>query len=256
MLQNTSSEHEVYGKFDPRVKVAWMLVMFLLALTTSRPELLAAYLLFTLSLAVASRLDLRGLATPLRFLVILMIAVAVLQALLQRSGPVIARVGPLDVHSGAAEVAAAVALRVATIFTSSFVVIRTVTPPEFGQMLAKLGMNYKYAMVITLALRFFPIMQRELVKIFESQMARGLELEGSVRKLIRLPVLILPFILRSLKRSSELAMAMELKAFGYARHRTWQRELVLRTVDRAALTGFGLLVGAYLAIRLLRPDFF
>ncbi len=241
---------------DPRVKLVWMLVMFLLAVTTSRPVLLGLYLAVGLVAVVASRLDLRGLATPLKFLAILVVAVAVIQTLLIRGGHVVASIGPLQIYSEAISVAAAVALRVAVIFTASFVVVRSLNPSDLGQALAKMGMNYRYAMLITLALRFFPVMHRELGKIFESQMARGLELEGSLRKLLRLPVVILPFILRSLKRAGELAMAMELKAFGYARQRTWQRELRLSGAEKAALLGMGLFSLAYVVVRLSQPDLF
>jgi energy-coupling factor transport system permease protein len=256
MLRTYSAGFGTVHGLDPRVKVVWMMVMFLLAVTTSKPVLLVVYLGIGIVVAVVSRLDLKGLTTPLRFVAILVVAVALLQAFVQRTGYLVARLGPLEVYSDALVVAASVGLRVATIFTVSLAVVRTVNPGDFGQMLAKLGMNYRYAMLITLALRFFPIMQRELVKIFESQMARGLELEGSLRRLVRLPVVILPFILRSLKRSGELAMAMELKAFGYAKERTWQRELRLSTVDRSALWAMAAFSVLYIVVRVLRPDLF
>jgi len=82
-----------------------------------------------------------------------------------------------------------------------------------------------------LSLRTFPVLERELIRIYDSQAARGLELSGSLRKIIHLIPVMLPFVLRALRRTTEVALAMELRAFGLYRTRTYLRSLQFTRAD-------------------------
>jgi energy-coupling factor transport system permease protein len=89
-------------------------------------------------------------------------------------------------------------------------------------------------------------MERELVRIYDSQAVRGLELEGSLRKIVRLIPIMLPFVLRALRRTTEVAIAMELRAYGYDKTRTYLRTIRFTPSDWIA-SGLVLAVGlAYL----------
>jgi energy-coupling factor transport system permease protein len=102
----------------------------------------------------------------------------------------------------------------------------------------------------------FPLLERELGKIYDSQQARGLELRGTLRKLIRLLPVIMPFVPRALRRSNDIAVAMELRGFGYRKERTWQRSISLKQTDRVALAAFGVAAVFYLVVRVTQPGVF
>jgi energy-coupling factor transport system permease protein len=109
-----------------------------------------------------------------------------------------------------------------------------VHPTDLALTFVSFGLPYRYALLFGLSLRTFPVLERELVRIFDSQAARGLELQGSLRKIVRLIPVMLPFVLRALRRTTEVAIAMELRAFGYQKTRTYLRSIQFTWADWAA----------------------
>jgi energy-coupling factor transport system permease protein len=94
---------------------------------------------------------------------------------------------------------------------------------------------YEFSFAFTTAVRFVPVLAEEAQTIMDAQKARGLELEkGNFMKRIRnyVPVLI-PLIVSAIRRSLELAEAMESRAWGATKKRTNLYELKLRKGDYA-----------------------
>jgi energy-coupling factor transport system permease protein len=94
-------------------------------------------------------------------------------------------------------------------------------------------MPYEFAFAFTTAVRFVPVMAEEAQTIMDAQKARGLELEkGNILKRIRnyIPILI-PLIVSAIRRSMELAEAMESRAWGATKKRTNLYLLKLRKAD-------------------------
>jgi energy-coupling factor transport system permease protein len=81
---------------------------------------------------------------------------------------------------------------------------------------------YEIVFAFTTAVRFVPVLAEEAQTIMDAQKARGLELErGNFLKRIRnyIPILI-PLIVSAIRRSLELAEAMESRAWGATKKRT------------------------------------
>jgi energy-coupling factor transport system permease protein len=81
---------------------------------------------------------------------------------------------------------------------------------------------YEFVFAFTTAVRFVPVLAEEAQTIMDAQKARGLELEkGNFLKRIRnyIPILI-PLIVSAIRRSLELAEAMESRAWGATKNRT------------------------------------
>jgi energy-coupling factor transport system permease protein len=95
----------------------------------------------------------------------------------------------------------------------------------------------EFAFAFTTAVRFVPVLAEEAQTIMDAQKARGLELEkGGFLKRIRnyVPVLI-PLIVSAIRRSLELAEAMESRAWGATKKRTNLYALKLHRGDFALL---------------------
>jgi energy-coupling factor transport system permease protein len=91
-----------------------------------------------------------------------------------------------------------------------------------GLALEQTGMPYEFCFAFTTAVRFVPVLAEEAQTIMDAQKARGLELErGNFLKRIRnyIPILI-PLIVSAIRRSLELAEAMESRAWGATKKRT------------------------------------
>jgi len=155
----------------------------------------------------------------------------------------------------AVETSAAMTLRFVVLVESFSVFFLTTSPDHLGLALEQTHMPYEFAFAFTTAVRFVPVLAEEAQTIMDAQKARGLELEkGGFLKRIRnyVPVLI-PLIVSAIRRSLELAEAMESRAWGAAKKRTNLYALRLHRGDLAllAITVGVLVVAIY--VRLYVP---
>jgi energy-coupling factor transport system permease protein len=131
------------------------------------------------------------------------------------------------------ENAAAMTLRFVVLVESFSVFFLTTSPDHLGLALEQSRVPYEFSFAFTTAVRFVPVLAEEAQTIMDAQKARGLELEkGNFMKRIRnyVPVLI-PLIVSAIRRSLELAEAMESRAWGATKKRTNLYALKLRRGD-------------------------
>jgi len=123
----------------------------------------------------------------------------------------------------------------------------TTSPDLLGLALEQSHVPYEFCFAFTTAVRFVPVLAEEAQTIMDAQKSRGLELEkGNFLKRIRnyIPILI-PLIVSAIRRSLELAEAMESRAWGASEKRTNLYVLKLRKHDLALVTiAVGMLVSA------------
>jgi len=155
----------------------------------------------------------------------------------------------------ALENSAAMTLRFVVLVESFSVFFLTTSPDHLGLALEQTHVPYEFAFAFTTAVRFVPVLAEEAQTIMDAQKARGLELEkGGFLKRIRnyVPVLI-PLIVSAIRRSLELAEAMESRAWGATKKRTNLYALRLHRGDFAllAITIGVLVVAVY--VRLYVP---
>jgi energy-coupling factor transport system permease protein len=120
------------------------------------------------------------------------------------------------------ENAIALTLRFVVLIESFSIFFLTTSPDHLGLALEQTGIPYEFCFAFTTAVRFVPVLAEEAQTIMDAQKARGLELErGNFLKRIRnyIPILI-PLIVSAIRRSLELAEAMESRAWGATKKRT------------------------------------
>jgi len=113
-------------------------------------------------------------------------------------------------------------LRFIVLIESFSVFFLTTSPDHLGLALEQTRIPYEFCFAFTTAVRFVPVLAEEAQTIMDAQKARGLELErGNFLKRIRnyIPILI-PLIVSAIRRSLELAEAMESRAWGATKKRT------------------------------------
>lgn len=123
--------------------------------------------------------------------------------------------------------------------------VSTTDPAEFASSLNKIGISYKIAYSVSLALRYIPDIQRDYHDISVSQQARGLEMEGGkahlIRRLKSAATMLFPLIISSLSKIQTIADAMELRGFGKNKKRTWYSSRPFKKSDYIAVA-FSLLL--------------
>ncbi|MGQ9640701.1 MAG: energy-coupling factor transporter transmembrane component T family protein [Candidatus Bathycorpusculaceae bacterium] len=120
------------------------------------------------------------------------------------------------------ENAAAMTLRFIVLIESFSIFFLTTSPDNLGLALEEAKVPYEFSFAFTTAVRFVPVLAEEAQTIMDAQKARGLELErGNFLKRIRnyIPILV-PLIVSAIRRSLELAEAMESRAWGATKKRT------------------------------------
>ena len=97
-------------------------------------------------------------------------------------------------------------------------------PSEFAASLNKIGVNYKVAYSVSIALRYIPDVQRDYQDISFAQQARGIDMskkEKIGKRIKNSASILMPLIFSSLERIETISSAMELRAFGSNKKRTW-----------------------------------
>ncbi len=116
----------------------------------------------------------------------------------------------------------AMTLRFIVLIESFSIFFLTTSPDHLGLALEQSGIPYEFCFAFTTAIRFIPVLAEEAQTIIDAQRARGLELEkGNFIKKVKnyIPILI-PLIVNAIRRSLELAEAMESRAWGAINKRT------------------------------------
>jgi energy-coupling factor transport system permease protein len=120
------------------------------------------------------------------------------------------------------ESSVALTIRFIVLVESFSVFFLTTSPDHLGLALEQTHVPYEFVFAFTTAVRFVPVLAEEAQTIMDAQKARGLELErGNFLKRTRnyIPILI-PLIVGAIRRSLELAEAMESRAWGATKNRT------------------------------------
>jgi energy-coupling factor transport system permease protein len=96
--------------------------------------------------------------------------------------------------------------------------------------ITRLGFNYQTAFIITSTLNMIPAFEEETRQIIDARRLRGME---SV-KLKDYPAIVLPLMIKAMRRAQIAGLAMDTRAFGIYPTRTWLREIHFSAVDYGA----------------------
>ena len=214
-------------RLDPRVKFFYVLVMFIVAVIFN--ELLPLIVLFVLQIpfVLAARIQ-REWLRSLKGALFLAIMIFVFNFIFTFLYP------PVYAPSASPiEYPLAMAIRFLVLVESFSVFFLTTSPDHLSLALEQSHVPYEFTFAFTTAVRFVPVLAEEAQTIMDAQKARGLELEkGNFLKRIRnyIPILI-PLIVSAIRRSLELAEAMESRAWGASEKRTNLYVLKLKQGD-------------------------
>ena len=123
--------------------------------------------------------------------------------------------------------AVAMIFRLLALLTSFSIFFMTTYPEDMALAFTQMRLPYDYALAFSMAMRFVPTLAQEAQNIVDAQRSRGLELDkGRFLTRIRnyLPILV-PMLLVALRRADSVAAAMESRAFGAVKKRTFLHEL-------------------------------
>lgn len=150
------------------------------------------------------------------------------------------------------ELSLSLSIRFISLMTSFSIFFLTTSPDELSLALEKARVPYEFNFAFITAIRFVPVLAEEAQSILDAQRARGLEIErgGFLARLRNYIPVLLPLIVNSIRRSLELAEAMESRGFGASGRRTNLYELKMRGWDYLVIASSIILLGASIYLRL------
>ncbi|WP_458120758.1 energy-coupling factor transporter transmembrane component T family protein [Paenibacillus sp. Z6-24] len=132
-----------------------------------------------------------------------------------------------------------VALKYAVVIPIALLFLLVTDPSEFASSLNRIGVSYKIAYSVAIALRYIPDVQQDFQNIAFSAQARGIDIsrkEKIGKRLKNVISILMPLILTSVERIEKISTAMELRGFGRKNKRTWYKSRPFQTGDYVALT--------------------
>ena len=246
----------IIHKLDPRTKIMGT-ILFIISLFIGRS--LAAYSAAVLLLGLVIKIS----TVPFSFMVrglkavfaILVFSVVINMFFIP--GTVILDFGFADISREGLQTAVLMAVRLVFLILGSSLMTLTTTPNQLTDGMEKLLSPLKrirvpvheIAMMMSIALRFIPILTEELDKIMKAQMARGAEYDQGnlLNKMKSLVPILVPLFLSSVRRANDLAMAMESRCYRGGEGRTKMKPLVYEKRDYISY----IVVYLYLALMIM-----
>ncbi len=110
---------------------------------------------------------------------------------------------------------------------------------------------HEVSMIMSIALRFIPILIEETDKIMKAQLARGADFESGnlIKRAKAMVPLLVPLFISAFRRANDLAMAMEARCYNGGEGRTKMKPLKYKGRDGVA---YLLIAGYFAGIIMLR----
>ena len=237
----------VIHRLDPRVKlmgtICYIISLFLV-------NNVWGYLVAALFLAVMIKLS----NVPFKFMVkgmkaiMFLLMLTVVFNMFLTPGEALISVWKLTITKEGLKLAIMMAVRLTFLIIGSSVMTLTTTPNNLTDGMENL-MNplrklkvpvHEIAMMMSIALRFIPILMEETDKIMKAQIARGADFESGniIKKAKALVPLLVPLFISAFRRANDLAMAMEARCYRGGDGRTKMKPLIYKKADRV---GYGVL---------------
>jgi len=240
-------------RLDPRVKLVGTL-LFIVSLFVV--DNFIGYAVAGLFLAIVIKLS----KVPFKFMVrgmkaiVFLLLIAVVFNLFLTPGEPVVSVWKIQITREGIYLAAFMAIRLVFLLMGSSVMTLTTTPNQLTDGLEKL-LNplkkikvpvHEISMMMSIALRFIPILLEETDKIMKAQIARGADFESGnlIKKAKSLVPLLVPLFISAFRRANDLATAMEARCYRGGEHRTKMKPLIYQKADRLAYV----VLWGYLAI--------
>lgn len=233
----------VIHRLDPRVKLVTT-ICFIISLFVV--DNWVGYVLagvFLVLVIALSKVPPSFMVRGMKSIVFLLIMAVVCNLFLTQGEPLVT-IWKLTITKEGVIQAGKMAVRLVFLITGSSVMTLTTTPNQLTDGLEKLlkPLNairvpvHEIAMMMSIALRFIPILIEETDKIMKAQIARGADFESGnlTQKAKNMVPLLVPLFVSAFRRANDLATAMEARCYRGGENRTKMKPLIYHRRDYLA----------------------
>lgn len=238
-------------RLDPRVKLFATLVYVISLFVFQGVTGFVLITLFLLTMIVCCKVPFSFMVKGLRAILVLMAITALFNLFLTPGEDILFHYGVITITMEGAKNAGFMLLRLMYLIIGSSVMTLTTTPNQLTDGL-EMGLHplnrihipvHAIAMMMSIALRFIPILIEETDIIMKAQLARGADFESGniITKAKNMIPLLVPLFVSAFRRADDLAMAMEARCYIGGEGRTKMKPLHYQTADYVTY----LLIGVY-----------
>lgn len=251
----------VIHKLDPRTKLMGALLYIVSLFIFRGVAGFAAVTLALIFIIALSKVPFGYMVRGLKAIVVILVITIVFNLFLTPGEPLV-EFWKFRITWQGLENAGFMAVRLTYLILGSSVLTLTTTPNQLtdGMEQALKPLNkirvpvHEISMMMSIALRFIPILIEETDKIMKAQLARGADFESGnlIKKAKSLVPLLVPLFISAFRRANDLAMAMEARCYHGGQGRTKMKPLRYKRKDGAA---YLLSVGYFAGVIALRIVF-
>lgn len=241
----------ILHRLDPRSKIIFSFFFIISLFMVGRVEQYIVAILFLAGIIKISKVPFSFMVKGLRSIMVLITITFIFNILLTNGDTILLTIWKITITYEGIVIAVRLASRLILIVLSSSLLTLTTTPIQITDAIESLLKPleilkvpaHEIAMMMTIALRFIPILIEETDKIMKAQMARGADFEtgNMMRRAKNLIPLLVPLFLSAFRRADSLALAMEARCYKGGTGRTRMNQLHLKRSDFFA----GVMVASY-----------
>lgn len=250
----------VIHRLDPRTKLAGTLIFIVSVFLFHTLPGYAVATVFLAAVIKISKIPVKFIFKGLKAIFLILLITMVFNMLLT-PGEELWGFGIFHITREGVSMAVRMAIRLIYLVVGSSLMTLTTTPNQLTDGMEKSlrPLNrihvpvHEIAMMMSIALRFIPILLEETDKIMKAQIARGADFEsgGLMKKIKSMVPLLVPLFISAFRRANDLALAMEARCYHGGAGRTQMKPLRYERRDYLAY----LVLAVYLAIVILMRVF-
>lgn len=247
------NEDSIIHRLDPRVKLVGTIVFMISLFVFNNLLCYGIAFVFLASVIIMSKVPVKFMLRGMKSIFILII-ITVLYNMFMTPGQELVRLWIFKITKEGILASIYMFIRLTFLITGSSIMTLTTTPNQLTDGIERLCKPlrvfkvpvHEMAMMMSIALRFIPILMEELDKITKAQIARGAELENKnfFKKIKGLIPILVPLFISSFRRANDLALAMDARGYHGGDGRSKLRPLKYKGRDVAAY----IIMFAYLLI--------
>ncbi|NLK27747.1 MAG: energy-coupling factor transporter transmembrane protein EcfT [Clostridiales bacterium] len=250
----------ILHRLDPRVKLVGT-ILFIVSLFLFHSFYgYIAVTIFLASVIKLSKVPFRFIVKGLKAVVIILLFTVFFNLFLTPGEPIF-QFGIIKITDEGLRSAGFMAIRLTYLILGSSLMTFTTTPNQLTDGLERLMRPLRHikvpvheiAMMMSIALRFIPILLEETDKIMKAQMARGADFEsgGILKRAKSMIPLLVPLFVSAFRRANDLAMAMEARCYRGGEGRTKMKPLKYSGRDYISYLVLLIYLGAVITSRML-----
>lgn len=247
-------------KLDPRVKLFGLLIFIISLFVFGN---IVSYLVATAALIACillSRVPFKYIVRGLKPIMMLLIFTTILNIFVT-PGKVVFKIAALTITKEGIYLSIHVVVRLMYLIIGSSLLTFTTTPTRLTDALEKVLRPlskikvpvHEIAMMMSIAVRFIPILVEEADKIMKAQASRGVDFQvkNPVKKVKNMMPVVVPLFISAIRRANELALAMEARCYQGGEGRTKMRVLKYNKTDMVAYVSCVVYLGILIIINLI-----